>query len=719
MSTYLLFVLLGLGAGSVYALLGLGMVLKYRSTGVIDFSQGAVAMFGAYVFLGLRTEGTLQLPWIVLPHELRLSSTGMAVLPALVITLVYGTLLGLVVFAVVYRPLLRAAPLTKVCASVGVTLTLQAIAVLNFGTTAKAAPSVLPTTSIRIADVRFPADRLYLAVIVVVVAVALWVTFRWSRFGLATRAGADNETGAALIGISATGVAARNWMIATLLATASGILITPISSLNPSSYTLFVVPALGAVLIGRFQSFWLTGAAGLLLGILQSVLIKLQTVWTWLPQQGLADGVPFLIILVTMTLSARRIGARGATGTLRNPSLGRPSRPLATAVICFVLGIVVLVSLQGSLRVAFMASLVTICMALALVVLTGFVGQVSLAQMSFSGVGAFVLSHLTQNMGVPFPFSLILAALAVVPLGIMIGLPALRVRGVSLAVVTLAAAAAMDALVFSNTGFTGGLGGKTVASPSMFGVDLGIADGPDYPRVVFGVLLLFIVTLVGYCVARLRMSATGRMLVAIRSNERAASSVGIRVAPAKLYAFGLSSFIAGIGGALLAYTQGTVSSASFAVQTSLSLLAIVYVAGIGRIAGAVIGGLLFASNGLFVSLLDKTLHIGAYQTIVAGVALALTAIKNPDGVASALAGEKGIGAMVVGVRDRLLPRRLRGDQVGRSASDQDPPAARSGADRDAAASDHPALVVDGEPGHAVLVAEGVRLVPANETASRD
>ena len=174
---------------------------------------------------------------------------------------------------------------------------------------------------------------------------------------------------------------------------------------------------------------------------------------------------------------------------------------------------------------------------------------------------------------------------------------------------------------------------------------------------MFGVLLLVVVTLVGYCVARLRTSATGRMLVAIRSNERAAASVGIRVAPAKLYVFALSSFIAGIGGALLAYDQGTVSSASFAVQTSLTLLAVAYVAGIGRIAGAVIAGLMFSSDGLFVSFLDKELHVGKYQMIVAGIALAFTAIQNPDGVASEVAGEKGPAPRIVRLRDRLLPRR--------------------------------------------------------------
>ena len=130
----------------------------------------------------------------------------------------------------------------------------------------------------------------------------------------------------------------QNWVIATVLATLSGVLIAPISEVDPTSYTLFVVPALGAALIGRFSSFGVTAAAGLLLGVIQSEIVKLQTVFTWLPQQGLGDGVPFVLILVVMTLSAQRLRSRGVLGDWRNPSIGRPARPIATAVLTFVVG---------------------------------------------------------------------------------------------------------------------------------------------------------------------------------------------------------------------------------------------------------------------------------------------------------------------------------------------------------------------------------------------
>ena len=180
--------------------------------------------------------------------------------------------------------------------------------------------------------------------------------------------------------------------------------------------------------------------------------------------------------------------------------------------------------LHGSLRAAFISSLVSICLALSLVVLTGYVGQVSLAQMSFAGLSAFELSHLGRRARASRSrSSLLLAALIAVPLGLLIGLPALRLRGVNLAVVTLAAAFAIDALVFNDEGFSGGLRGRDVPSPTLFGLDLGIAKGDAYPRVIFGVFVLVVVCLVGLLVARLRNAPAGRMFIAVRSNERAAA----------------------------------------------------------------------------------------------------------------------------------------------------------------------------------------------------
>jgi ABC-type branched-subunit amino acid transport system permease subunit len=651
-SSYFLFLILGLGSGATYAILGQGLVLKYRSASVVDFAHGAMAMFIAYVFINLRSFGQLELPVVLIPHQVSLNGgRGLSTALAIVISLAYAAVLGLVLYAAVYRPLRGASPLTRVCASVGVMLGLEAIAVLNYSTEPVATNPIFPSSALTVAKITFPEDRLFFTGVVVVISVILALAYRFSRFGLATRAGAENDRGAALTGISASRVAAQNWVIATVLAGAAGIMIAPVASLDPGSYTLFVVPALAAALVGQFQSFWLTALAGLLIGCAQSEIEKLITVWTWLPQEGLPDALPFIIIIVVMAARSRSVLARGGETAERNPSVGRPAAPLRTAAACLVIGLIALPLLSSVLRFAFISSLTVTCIALSVVVLTGYVGQVSLAQMSLAGIGGFMLGHLSGSWGIGFPFSLILAGLCAVPAGLVIGLPALRLRGVNLAVVTLGFATAMDAIVFTSASFAGGTAGYPIPAPRLPGLNLGIASGSAYPRVIFGVVVLVIVVLLGLLVARLRRSPTGRMLLAIRSNERAAGSVGINVAQGKLMAFGLAAFIAGIGGALTGYMQGELTADSFAAFTSIGLLAIVFVAGVGRISGAVVAGVLFSGAGLFVTFLNIHLNVGKYQAIVAGVALVLTAVQNPDGITSAATG-KGPAAALARLRDR-------------------------------------------------------------------
>jgi ABC-type branched-subunit amino acid transport system permease subunit len=421
-----------------------------------------------------------------------------------------------------------------------------------------------------------------------------------------------------------------------VLAGAAGILILPITTLNPGTYTLFIVPALGAALVARFSSFPLVVAAGLGLGMVQSELTKLQSVWTWLPQQGLQDGVPFVIIMVAIVVLARRLPARGTMGDTHTSSIGRPRTPLRTTGISFVIGLVALLVLSELYRSAIASSLVVVCVCLSVVVITGYVGQISLAQNAFAGISAFMVSHIGQSLGLGFPLGLILGALCAVVVGVVIGLPAVRIRGVNLAVATLATASALDALVFNSSWFSGGYVGRTVRIPHLLGLDLGVSKSGS--SLVFGIFVLVITCLLGLFVARLRNAPAGRMFIAVRSNERAAASIGVDVARTKLFAFAISAFIAGIGGGLLAYQQVNINPASFTVWTSLTILAITYVGGVGRIAGAVAAGFLLASNGVMATLLDKLFSFNQYQALIAGLALMLTAVANPDGIAKEMQG---------------------------------------------------------------------------------
>jgi ABC-type branched-subunit amino acid transport system permease subunit len=657
MSSYVLFLLLGLGSGAVYSTLALGLVLKYRSAGVVDFSHGAVAMFCAYVYLNLRSNGALVFPWIVIPHKIQIASaaTGIPVLVSIVASLAYAAILGLIFYVAIVRPLRHAPALAKVAASVGLLLYLQTVATLNFGSTAFSSPPILPAKAVHVFGTIVPSDRLYLTGIVIVLSLVLGVVYRRTRFGLATRAAAGNEKGASLIGLSATRLAAYNWILATVLAGAAGILILPITTLNPGTYTLFVIPALGAALLGRFSSFPITVAAGLGIGMLQSELIKLQTVWDWLPKQGLQDGVPFVIIMLAMVVLAGRLPSRGGLRDTYTASIGRPRTPLRTTGISFVIGLVAILVFSELYRSAIAASLITACICLSVVIITGYVGQISLAQNALAGISAFMVSHIAGGLGIGFPFGLILAALCAVVVGVVVGLPAVRVRGVNLAVVTLALAAALDALVFNADWFSGGFTGRTVPSPHLFGLNLGVSNAGS--STVFAIFVLVIVCLMGLFVAKLRNAPAGRMFIAVRANERAASSVGVNVARTKLLAFAVSAFVAGIGGGLMAYQQANINASSFTLWSSLTILAITYVGGIGRIAGAVAAGFLLASNGVMATLLDKLFAFNQYQALIAGLAMILTAIGNPDGIAKEM---QGTYAKALG----LLARRRAGDSTG-------------------------------------------------------
>jgi ABC-type branched-subunit amino acid transport system permease subunit len=651
MSSYILFLLLGLGSGAVYAVLGLGLVLKYRSAGVVDFGHGAVAMFCAYVYIELHTNGELQFPWIIIPHQIRVaSSSGLATVPSILVTLVYAAFFGLFFYMAVYRPLRNAPALARVGASIGIMLALQAIAVINYSTFAVSSPPILPDSPIHFAGIFVPSDRLYLAGLTILVGLALAAIYRYTRFGLVTRAAVENERGAALLGHSATRIAAYNWVLATVLAAAAGILILPITTLNPGTYTLFIVPALGAALLARFSSFTIVVIGGLAIGMLQSELVKLQTVWTWLPQQGLQDGLPFLIIMVAMVVLARRLSARGQISDVHNPMVGRPRRPAVTAASCVVVGIVALLAANTDYRSAIISSLVTACICFSVVIITGYVGQISLVQNALAGFSAFMLVHIANGLGIGFPFGLILAALCGVVIGVVVGLPAVRVRGVNLAVTTLATAAALDALVFNNASFSGGFTGLNVPPPHLFGVNL----EPSPSGVTFGIVIVVIVALAGLFVARMRNGRLGRAFLAVRSNERAAASVGIDVARTKLFAFAIAAFIAGIGGGLLAYQQQNINAATFTLWTSLTVLAITYVGGVGRITGALAAGALLASNGVVPTLLDNLFNFGQYQALIAGVALTLTAVANPDGITKEMG--QGLTQLRLALLRRFGPR---------------------------------------------------------------
>jgi len=220
-----------------------------------------------------------------------------------------------------------------------------------------------------------------------------------------------------------------------------------------------------------------------------------------------------------------------------------------------------------------------------------------------------------------------------------VGLPAVRIRGVNLPIVSLAAAVTIVDLYFDNPSLTGEQGGGSspVPTPKLFGLDLGVTGaGGLSDRYSFTVLVLVVLVGVVLLVANLRRSATGRRFLAIRANERAAASVGVAVTGSKLLAFGVAAGIAGLGGCLLAFQQESVFEYSFDPVVGLSLLAFAYLGGISSINGALLGG--FITTGGVFEFFVQTHYSGIvdYWVLFSGLGLILMAIANPAGAAPAV-----------------------------------------------------------------------------------
>jgi sulfate-transporting ATPase len=623
--------LLGVGNGGVFAALGVAIVLTYRSSGVLNFATGAMALYAAYTYGGLRG-GHFLAPIPGVPSSVGVGGP-MAFVPAALIALVISALLGALLYLLVFRPLRDAPPLARAVASLGVLIVMQELMAIRFGTSPVAVSAIFPSKRWTWHSLTLLSDRFYLALSVAALTLVMAALYRWTRFGLSTRASAESQMGAFVSGISPDRVALVNWMVSAAVAGAAGILIAPLSPLTPVTYTLFVVPALAAAVVGGFRVLVATMAAGIAIGMLQSEASTLSAQHSWLPRTGSAELVPLIVILVAILVTGRAMPVRGLL--VRQP-LGHAPRPRGLTlptVVGIVIGFVALATTHGTARSAVIGTLIAAVIALSLVVVTGYAGQVSLAQLALAGAGGFTLSLVAQSWHVPFPLAPLLASGFATVIGVVVGLPALRLRGLTLGVVTLALAYAIEACWFRNTQIVSSRG-ASVPKPKLFGIDLGAGVGKAFPRLEFGLLCLVVLVAVAWGVARLRTSKLGSAMLAVRANERSAAGIGINVVMVKVASFAMASFIAGLGGSLLAYRQGTITWDSFSTLGNLTLLTTAYLAGITSVYGGILGGLL-ASGGIVFFLTDHWIHLGKWFATISGLLLVLTVITHPEGLATA------------------------------------------------------------------------------------
>jgi ABC-type branched-subunit amino acid transport system permease subunit len=652
--------LLGLGIGGFYGLMALGVVIGHKGSGLVNIDQGARAMYPAYAFVTLRTDGTVFLPWfdfvpgpIDIPVEVRLWSGPAPEVVSLAGGLAMAALLGVAVQFLVFGPLRHKPPISKVIGSLGVLLYLQSIAVFHFGAQARDVEGVLPDG--RVENVfglgtDLPYDRITLAVIAVVLGAAAGIYYRTSRIGLATRAIEDSELGTSLLGYSASRIATWNWVLSTVVTGLAGILFLDVVSLTPSNYILLVVPALGAALAGNLTAPFVAAVAGVTLGVVQSAAAGL-TIQSWwpdaLPQAGVREAIPLLLIVAVQWFRGDALPIRSAKVEEAHPAAPRTGRTWVGAT-AFVIAVAwVATSASPLTEGKVITTLIAAVLMLSSVVLVGYLGQVSLANLAFAGVAAYLGTKFAadgqryglnpfvlEGPGLPAPLAALVGVALAVAAGLLVALPALRIRGIQLAVVTLAAAVAASDLILANEAILGpgARSNTSVPPPVWFGIDLapsiddqGLSNRT--PLLIFCAIWLVVLAL---AVVGLRRGITGRRFLAVRANERSAAAVGIDITRAKLLGFGIASFIAGIAGVLIAYQQTILQVSSWSALGGIANLALLFLGGVGRLAGVVIGSLLAPGGVLSQSSSEGEI----LRQAVSGLLMIAMAVFRPDGLAS-------------------------------------------------------------------------------------
>ncbi len=618
MNEFWKFFLLGLGSGAVYALVALGIVLVYRGSGVVNFAHGVFALTGAGVFTEVR-------------HSLGTAG-------AVALGIAAGAAAGAVVNIVVMTPLRRSSPLVRIIATLGVLALGRELWAHRLGSAGfRPVDQFLPARAVEPfgGGIIIGEDRIWIFGITVVLVAVLWIAYRYTRFGLATSAVAENEAVAAAQGWSPMLIATVNWALGGALAGFAGILLAGIvGGLSVDSPVLVVVIALAAALVGNFSSFPLTFFGGLLVGVLESEALHYGNPTGYL--KGLSTAVPFLVIVVLLVVRGRALPLRSFLAD-RLPSVGTGRvRPLPVVLLA--------AGLVGSLWVftgdwtnVVITSSSFAFIALSLVVVTGFAGQLSLAQWSIAGVGALLVGRYAADLwSMPFLLAVAVGALLTVPVGMVVSLPALRVRGVNLAVTTFALSLVLSTMVLSNDIYTGGLlHPANIPPPEIFGWKIDALTHPER----YGTVVIVLLALAALLVANLRRGPAGRRLIAVRDNERAAASLGISIVGAKFYAFCLASALAGIGGGLIAFRNSRLNLLTFDFFGNIQAVLLVTIGGIGWIGGALIAGALQVA-GISEHLITQVISTENWYPVIAAVALLLVIVFHPDGIASDL-GRQG------------------------------------------------------------------------------
>jgi branched-chain amino acid transport system permease protein len=592
-------IFLGLVGGLITALIAAGIVLIYRSARIINFAQAAIGAAGGAFTYELAVAETTTWPFI----------------PAFVVGVIVAGFVGVIVELAFVRRFFNAPRLVLTV------LTIALIQGLGFATggirnlpifgeasertIAQQQGTIEPNLpfgdfEFQLGELGIPFGFGHLFTIgaAIVVLIALAAFLRFTKAGTAIRAASENSDRAALLGINVKGLSTLVWGITGAISGVAVISIGLISGFGGlqggtqggAQAAAAVVVALAAAVIAkmRYLSVAVVAAVGL-------EIARQATAWSFSEYVTLFDTGLFLIILVGLLLQRRGL-TRSETGDVSSWEATQEVRPTpkeilevpgvrAWRIVLIILGIVFVllfpwVTSTGPTNIAGYVAIQGIVL-LSLVVLTGWAGQVSLGQWALVGVGGLVGGAMTAKMNLSFWLAMPAAAVVVGILALLIGLPALRIRGLYLAVTTFAMAFAVQTNVF-NDKFFGWARADEVARPSFFLIDFDEERSMYYLAV--GALVLCVLIVTG-----LRRTRPGRVLIGLRENEQNLEAFGINLVRARLSAFVIAGALCGFAGVLLVHHQRAVSTNLFPASDSLQIFIYAIIGGIGSVAGALLG----------------------------------------------------------------------------------------------------------------------------------
>jgi branched-subunit amino acid ABC-type transport system permease component len=551
MRAFLPFLVFGITSGAVYGISAMGLVLTYKTSGLFNFGHGAVSALAAFLFYTLHSQQGLAWP-----------------VAALIAVVGFGVVIGLVLerFA---AALAEVAVTYKIVGTIGLLVGVRAVIVLIYGEEARVFAPFLPQTTVfSIQGVSVSVENLITLGLGAVAAAGLFVLFRTTRLGLAVRAVVDDPALLDVTGENPTRVRRHAWMLGSVFAATSGVLFASVQQqVQVDVLALLIVQAFGAAALARFTSLPGSFAGGLVIGMAQALISKEATRVPALV--GLDLNIPFLVLFIVLLVTpkgrlvdlGRQVKARAAPPS--RLSL-RSRRTVSVVALAFA---VVLPHVVGARLALWNTAMAEVVLFLSLGLLVRVSGQISLCHVGFAAAGAAAFGHLL-SWGVPWPVALLLAGIGTVPVGLLIAVPAIRLSGLYLGLATLGFGIFL-AQFFYTKSYVFGVG-QQLATPR----PAGFTSDVRYYYVLLALALAG--TLVVVIVERSRL---GRLLRGLADAPVALSTLGANTNVSLVIVFCLSAAMAGVSGAAFAGLFGRVGGFSFPATQSLTLLAVLVVAG--------------------------------------------------------------------------------------------------------------------------------------------